>query len=324
MFDEEVASYDAGRVLGSQIYVGPSIEEVEHDVPFAVRDVFINSSTGDLYQYNGMEWVFCYRFPRYIADDVHQVTSDAEALELDIGSVCIVAPYGGVSRMVRVVYNERAEKSLLTLGLGDGSLPFITEAVASLVNYYVKDEVYTKGEVDGLLAGIKTVEFKVVNELPPVGQSNIIYLVPHASPEIGEYYDEYCWIASQSRYEKLGNFDVLVNYYTKLEVEARLATKVDKVEGKGLSECDYTLTDKIKLAGIEAGAQVNTVLSVAGKTGNVVLNKNDVNLSHVDDTADLDKPVSRATQLSLNEKVEIDLSELQSECLILTQRSVNE
>ena len=34
-------------------------------------------------------------------------------------------------------------------------------------------------------------------------------------------------------------------------------TKVDKVEGKGLSTNDYTTTEKTKLAGIASGAQVN-------------------------------------------------------------------
>ena len=38
---------------------------------------------------------------------------------------------------------------------------------------------------------------------------------------------------------------------------AAIANKVDKVEGKGLSTNDYTDTEKAKLEGIEAGAEVN-------------------------------------------------------------------
>lgn len=44
-----------------------------------------------------------------------------------------------------------------------------------------------------------------------------------------------------------------------------------------------------KLAGIEAGAQVNTVGAVAGKTGNVTLVRADVGLSNVDNTTDAEK-----------------------------------
>lgn len=57
--------------------------------------------------------------------------------------------------------------------------------------------------------------------------------------------------------------------------------KVDKEAGKGLSTNDYTDAEKEKLAGIEAGAQVNDVTSVAGKTGAVTLDKADVGLEFV-------------------------------------------
>jgi len=60
--------------------------------------------------------------------------------------------------------------------------------------------------------------------------------------------------------------------------------------------------DKTKLDGIEAGAQVNTVTSVSGKTGAVTLDKTDVGLSNVDNTSDANKPVSTATQTALNGK----------------------
>lgn len=46
---------------------------------------------------------------------------------------------------------------------------------------------------------------------------------------------------------------------------------VQKVSGKGLSTEDYTTADKDKLAGIEAGAQVNQVTGVDGQTGDVDL-----------------------------------------------------
>lgn len=66
---------------------------------------------------------------------------------------------------------------------------------------------------------------------------------------------------------------------------------------------NYTTTEKNKLSGIEAGAQVNTVTSVAGKTGAVTLVKGDVGLGNVDNTSDANKPISTATQTALNGKV---------------------
>ena len=44
------------------------------------------------------------------------------------------------------------------------------------------------------------------------------------------------------------------------------------------------------------------VQSVAGKTGAVILSKGDVGLNNVDNTSDLDKPVSTAQQTALNAK----------------------
>ena len=98
----------------------------------------------------------------------------------------------------------------------------------------------------------------------------------------------------------------ITDAYTKTEINTSLATKVDKVLGKGLSTEDYTTAEKTKLSGIESGAQVNTVSSVAGKTGVVSLVKADVDLGNVDNTSDANKPVSTATQTALNLKANLD------------------
>jgi hypothetical protein len=56
--------------------------------------------------------------------------------------------------------------------------------------------------------------------------------------------------------------------------------------------------DKTKLDGVEAGAQVNAVTSVAGKTGVITLAKADVGLSNVDNSADSAKNVATAATLT--------------------------
>ena len=75
------------------------------------------------------------------------------------------------------------------------------------------------------------------------------------------------------------------------DIEAALNGKVDKITGKGLSSNDYTDAEQQKLETIEAGAQQNTVSSVAGKTGAVILSKSDVGLGNIDNTSDMNKPV---------------------------------
>lgn len=50
----------------------------------------------------------------------------------------------------------------------------------------------------------------------------------------------------------------------------------------------------------------DAVSSVAGKTGVVVLDKSDVGLSNVDNTSDVNKPISTATQAALNAKADLN------------------
>lgn len=70
----------------------------------------------------------------------------------------------------------------------------------------------------------------------------------------------------------------------------------------GLVDGRDIASDGLKLDGIETGAQANTVDSVNGYTGVVVLVKADVGLENVDNTSDADKPVSTAQQTALDGK----------------------
>ena len=53
--------------------------------------------------------------------------------------------------------------------------------------------------------------------------------------------------------------NLLGNISDQADLQAALNTKVDKVTGKQLSTEDYTTAEKTKLAGIEAGAEVNNI-----------------------------------------------------------------
>lgn len=101
--------------------------------------------------------------------------------------------------------------------------------------------------------------------------------------------------------------------YISGKLEALIPSKMSQLENDGdfVSDAQYVHTDnnytdaeQEKLAGIEAGAEVNTVKSVCGKTGAVALGKEDVGLGNVDNTADLEKPVSAAMQAALSVKAD--------------------
>ena len=109
----------------------------------------------------------------------------------------------------------------------------------------------------------------------------------------------------------LGNVDNTsdANKPISAATQTVLDSKVDKETGKGLSSNDFTDTLLSKLNGIEEGAQANTVTGVKGgaessyRVGNVNITKANIGLGNVDNTSDLNKPISTATQTALNAKV---------------------
>ena len=107
----------------------------------------------------------------------------------------------------------------------------------------------------------------------------------------------------------LGNFvpDRTAGKFAWLVDPAIVADKVDKVPGKVLSSNDYTATEKDKLDGIAAGAEVNAVKSVNNKTGAVTLAKGDVGLGNVDNTPDSSKSVASAANLTTARTIQVNL-----------------
>lgn len=89
---------------------------------------------------------------------------------------------------------------------------------------------------------------------------------------------------------------------TDVTVESSTGLDGTIAAADGTSAGVLTAADKTKLDGIAAGAEVNTVTSVAGKTGAVTLAKTDVGLGNVDNTSDANKPISTATQTALDAK----------------------
>jgi hypothetical protein len=86
-------------------------------------------------------------------------------------------------------------------------------------------------------------------------------------------------------------------YFTNARASA--AAPVQSVAGR-TGAVTITSTD---LADFSAAASAAApVQSVAGKTGAVTLDKSDVGLANVDNTSDLDKPISTATQTALDGK----------------------
>lgn len=102
---------------------------------------------------------------------------------------------------------------------------FITNVVNNLLNYYTKDEVYTKANIDELLRNVGAgLSVKIVTVLPTEEISGTtIYLIKTS----GNNYNQYMWI--DNAWANLGSTTVdLSNYYTKDKVEEILLGYVTK------------------------------------------------------------------------------------------------
>lgn len=135
----------------------------------------------------------------------------------------------------------------------------------------LKDYAKTS-DVATAIAKIKTFKKQIVQNLPAEGEEDVIYLVKSSKAKTGNSYLEYLWI--NGAFELIGSTEVDLSGYAKTsEVDTKISnikipsklseltddsthrlvtdaqkgawdSKVDKVEGKGLSSNDYSNEDK--------------------------------------------------------------------------------
>lgn len=160
---------------------------------------------------------------------------------------------------------------------------FITNTVNNLTNYYTKLETYTQSEVNNLIGSITTINFKVVDTLPEIGESNLIYLVPSITKSIQNIKDEYIWV--DNNWESIGSTQVdLTNYYNKSEVDSKFALKTDlssinfsDIQNKPTTLEDYGITDALSKSDLnnytpESGnVKINGMFTVAGSDRSAVI-----------------------------------------------------
>jgi hypothetical protein len=116
--------------------------------------------------------------------------------------------------------------------------------------------------------------FDNVAEFPAAGAEKTIYIAKDINAAY--YWNGSAYILIVDPTEVIWG-DITGDLLNQTDLIGALDLKVDKVAGKGLSEEDYTTAEKSKLAGIEAGAEVNVNADWNAVSGDAqILNKPDL------------------------------------------------
>lgn len=105
----------------------------------------------------------------------------------------------------------------------------IQQVAASLVNYYLKSDTYSRAEVNDLVAAVGKFQSKIVSTLPTpsIDTTGWIYLVPSDNPKTQNVKEEYITVLDGSTYkwEHIGSTNIdLSPYSTTEQMNAAIST----------------------------------------------------------------------------------------------------
>ena len=172
---------------------------------------------------------------------------------------------------------EGAEGALQTL---------IQQVSASLVNYYLKTETYSKAEVNTIVDAIKQFRYTTADALPEPSADTmgIIYLIPSTNPKTKNVKDEFLTMLDGSTYkwEQIGSTTVdlsgystteqmnaaiasaLASYYTKAQVDS-IVTTINAAIAQKAAQSDLTAettrAQQAEQANANAIAQLQSIIA---------------------------------------------------------------
>ena len=191
-------------------------------------------------------------------------TSDANITFTDSNGKVMVVPKNRVYTHFNV---DTVTFLLIERYDNEGICIFTTMAEDLEINgtTYTYEQLLNGEGISDLFSPTGSLSYKIVDELPQTGTNGVIYLVPKGENS----HTEYLWIEDEERYEMLGDVgDIdLTDYYTKTQVDEKLALKADASNVYTKSEADGKfLTEHQSLANYPTIETMNTAL---GQKANV-------------------------------------------------------
>ena len=159
--------------------------------------------------------------------------------------------------------------------------PFITKSVNDLVNYYLKSEVFTKAEVNALIAAVQQFTYVSVQTLPTASADtmNKIYLVPSTNPTLQNVKDEFITISATDQgtttysWEQIGSTEVdLSGYYTSTQTDSAISTALNTALASYSTTSQMTAAIATALASYYTKTEVDALIAnfITASTTNLV------------------------------------------------------
>ena len=126
----------------------------------------------------------------------------------------------------RILFDANLLNNVITLANSTQSALESTQALVNTINTELenlkntsatKEELgnyYTKTEINELFI-TKRFHYEIVETLPTVGESNVLYLVLKEKTTTGNVYTEYIWLEKDKRYEEIGDTGVDLTGYVQ-------------------------------------------------------------------------------------------------------------
>ena len=144
--------------------------------------------------------------------DKKKLDGIAEGATANVGTITGVSVNGTSVATSGVANITSVPASILSGAIKNGVTA--TTQTAGDNSTKVATTAFVKTAVDTAIASITGIEFQIVTSLPSTGKTGVIYLISNSgsAPNI---YDEYIWIASTSKFEKIGTTDVDLSGYVQ-------------------------------------------------------------------------------------------------------------
>lgn len=145
-------------------------------------------------------------------------------------------------------YKDLANKPI-NLSDFNNDKDFVTSLADNLKNYYLKNESYSKDEIDSKIGAIATLSMLIVDELPEEGSSKIIYLIKKTGTA---GYIEYIYTLGE--WADIGDTDVDLSEYVKevdLATVAKSGSYKDLTDKPQIPEKISDLTDDVGIIQID-------------------------------------------------------------------------